>query len=129
MRRAGGAVFLVILVAALPTVVSLCELRCRAHPVAAAHTLPTACAGHTPRHEGKAPRSVPSEEQQGCARHVLLARGNGIGIEVQISRAFVVIVPPFGSFLVAPDQRVEGEKLASADLSPPFGRSSDILRL
>jgi hypothetical protein len=129
MRRAGGAFFLAILVAALPTVVSLCELRCTAHPIVASHTVAPVCAGHAPRHQRKAPGSVPSDERNGCARHVLLARGNGTDIEVQINHALFAIVHPFGSFLVVPDQRVEGEKLASADLSPPFGRNSDILRL
>jgi hypothetical protein len=41
----------------------------------------------------------------------------------------LAVVLPLDSFLVTPDQRLENEKLASADLSPPFGRSSDILRL
>ena len=129
MRRAGEIFFFAILVAALPTVVSLCELRCTAHSSGAPQTVTPRCAGHTARHERQAPRSVPADENQGCARHVLLARGNAAGIDVQISRAFTAIVSPFGSFLMAPDQWLDEEKLASADLSPPFGRGSDILRL
>lgn len=127
MRRAGGALLLAILVGALPTVVSLCEFRCTARPVAASHADPPPC--HETGHPGKAaPRSTPDGHDD-CARHVLLARGNAPGIDVQIDRALLAVVLPLDSFRVSPDQRLENEKLASADLSPPFGRSSDILRL
>ena len=129
MRRTGEIFFLAILVAALPTVVSLCDLRCTRDSSAGPQTVTPACAGHAARRQQKAPRSVPPDESQGCARHVLLARGNAVGVDGQISRAFVATIPSFGPFLVAPDQWLEEEKLASADLSPPLGRSSNILRL
>jgi hypothetical protein len=129
MHRTGGAFLLAILVAAIPTVASLCELRCTAHPVAASRTLLPACAGHAARQGGNAPRSSPSDEHNDCARHVLLAKGNGTGIDVQINRAIVAIVRLFGSFVVTPDQKLEQGNLASNDLSPPLSRSSDILRL
>lgn len=129
MRRSGAALFLSILVAALPTVVSLCELRCTAHPVAASRTIPSPCAGHAAGNKGKVPRSVPTGEHHDCAGHVLLAKGNGTGVEIQLARTFGATIRLFGSFLVTPDQRLEREKLASADLSPPFGRSTETLRL
>lgn len=128
MRRAAGAIFIAILVAALPTVVSLCELRCSVSRLAASKTLPS-CAGHAAGKQGKAPTSVPSREHDDCAEHVLLAKGNGTGIEVQIDRAIVAILRPLDSLVVTPDQQLERGKLAAAGLSPPFGRSTDILRL
>ena len=121
--------FLALIVAALPTVVSLCELRCTASPVAASRAAAPACAGHAARQE-KAPATAPSDERQGCARHVvLIATGNGTGMEVPANRAIVGIVRRFGLCFEAPDRRLERNELASADSSPPLGRSSDILRL
>ena len=130
MRRAGEALFLAILVAALPTVVSLCELRCTAFPVAASRAVAPACAGHAARQQERVPGTVPSDEHQGCARHVvLLATGSGTGTGIPINPAKVAMLRPLGSFFVAPEKRLELGKLAFSDLSPPFGRSSDILRL
>jgi hypothetical protein len=127
--RIGGALLLAIMVAALPTVVSLCALRCTARPVAASRTLPPLCHGRARGHEGKAPQSVPAGEHRDCAEHVLLAKGNGTGIEIQVDRTVMANAGPLGSFLVTSGQLLERGELAAADLSPPFGRSTDILRL
>jgi hypothetical protein len=130
MRRAAEAFFLAILMAALPTVVSLCELRCTAYPVAASRAVAPACAGHAARQQESAPGTAPSDEHQSCARHVvLLATGNGTGTGIPINHSTVAMVRTLRSFLVAPEKRLERGKLASADLSPPLGPGSDILRL
>lgn len=124
MRRTGTAVVLALLIAAVPTIVSLCELRCVATEIAPSGTAPPACAGH-----GAEKQSEPSPRgYHDCAGHVLLAKGGASGIALRLDLG-VVAVPPSGSFVLALDQQPERVILESADLSPPSGRSSDILRL
>ena len=129
MRRTGAAFLLTILVAALPTVASLCQLRCTAQQVATADKSPSPCAGHATGNEGKAPRSVRPADIAIVRGTSFLRRAMDTGIEIQIDRAIVGTIRPLGSFLVTPDQRLGRGTLASADLSPPLGRSTDILRL
>jgi len=50
-------------------------------------------------------------------------------ITIPIHHATVGVVRAVVPFLDIPARRSESGRLASADLSPPFGRSSDILRL
>jgi hypothetical protein len=128
MHRTGEAFLLAILVAATPTVASLCELRCTAPRAAATDGRASACAGHAAGKQGNAPRSAPDGEHHDCKGHVLLAKGNGTGLEIQLARTLIAIVT-LDSFVLTPDQRLEREKLASADSSPPSSRSTDTLRL
>lgn len=123
--RTGTAVVLALLIGSVPTIISLCELRCVAAEVAPpSDTAPPACAGH-----GADKESQPSPSgHQGCAGHVLLSKGGATGIALRLDLA-VVAVPLSGSFLLALDQQPERVIPESADLSPPSGRSSDILRL
>jgi len=123
-RRTGTAVVLALLIAAVPTIVSLCELRCVAAEVAPSSTAPPACAGH-----GAEKKSQPSPSgHHDCAGHVLLAKGGATDIALRLDLA-IAAQTPSGSFVLGPDQQPERAILESADLSPPSGRSSDILRL
>jgi hypothetical protein len=123
-RRAGTAVVLALLIAAVPTIVSLCELRCVAAEIAPVSTAPPTCAGH-----GAEKESQPSPgARHDCAGHVLLAKGGATGASLRLDLSAVVLAPS-GSFVPGPDQQPEQTILESADLSPPSGRSSDILRL
>lgn len=123
-RRTGTAVVLALLIAAIPTIVSLCELRCVAAGIAPVSDDAPTCAAH-----GAKKGSEPSpSEHHGCSGHVLLAKGGATGIALRLDLA-VVAVPLSGSFVLALDQQPERVIPESADLSPPSGRSSDILRL
>lgn len=123
-RRTGIALVLALLIAAVPTVVSLCELHCVAAELAPSREALPACAGHAGEKE-----SQPSPNgHHDCAGHVLLAKGGGTGAALRLDLS-AVDVPPSGSFVVALDQNPERVILESADLSPPPGRSPDILRL
>lgn len=124
LRRTGTAVVLALLIGSVPTIVSLCELRCVAAEVAPVSAAPSHCAGHGA--DGESQQS-PSEHQ-GCGGHVLLAKGGASGIALRLDFA-VVAVAPSGSFVLALDLQPERVIPESADLSPPSGRSSDILRL
>ena len=124
-RRVGPAVVLALLIGAVPTIVSLCELRCVAAEVAPVSAgTPSHCAGH-----GAEPASQPSQgEHEGCGGHVLLARGGATAIALRLDLG-IAAVPVSGSFVLALDQKRERVIPESADLSPPSHRSSDILRL
>ena len=124
-RRIGTAVVLAFLIGAVPTIVSLCELRCVAAEVAPpSGTPPPGCAGH-----GAEKESQPSPKgHQGCGGHVLLAKGGAASIALRLDLA-VVAEPSSASLVLALDQQAERVIPESADLSPPSGRSSDILRL
>jgi hypothetical protein len=124
--RTGVAVVVALLVAAVPSVVSLCELRCVASEIAS-ETAPPACAGHGTNDETSP--SVPSGGQHDCTGHVLLAKGGATRIALQLDPAVAAALPPAGSVVPTAEEWLQGGKLESADLSPPFGRSSDILRL
>ncbi len=122
-RRAGTAVVLALLIAAVPTIVSLCELRCVAAEIAPVSTAP-ACAGH-----GTEKGSEPSPGgHHDCEGHVLLAKGGSTGAALQLDLS-VILLGSSLSFVFSADQRPEQTMLESADLSPPFSRSSDLLRL
>jgi len=122
--RTGSVALLALLIAAVPTIVSLCELRCVATEIAPSSTAPPACAGH-----GAEKGSQPSpSEHHDCAGHVLLAKGGATGIAFRLDLA-IAAETPSGSFVLGPDEQPERVILESADLSPPSGRSSDILRL
>lgn len=121
-RRTGAAVVLALLIAAVPTIVSLCELRCVAAGVAPPRAAPPAC--HAADKE-----SQPSPSgHHDCAGHVLLAKGGASGIAPRLDLSAGVVTPS-GSFVLALDQQPEKVILESADLSPPSNRSPDILRL
>jgi hypothetical protein len=123
-RRTGTAVVLALLIAAVPTIVSLCELRCVAAEVAPSSTAPPACAGH-----GAEKESQPSPSgHHDCAGHVLLAKGGATGAALRLDLGFVAVLPS-GLLVLALDQQPEQTILESADVSPPSSRSSDILRL
>jgi hypothetical protein len=123
-RRTGTAFVLALLIAAVPTIVSLCELRCVATEVAPSSAAPPACAGH-----GADKESHPSpSEHHDCAGHVLLAKGGGTGAALRLDLSAGVLAPSV-SVVLGPSQQPEKAILESADLSPPSGRSSDILRL
>jgi len=123
MRQTGTAFLLAILVAALPTIVSLCELRCVAAEIAPVST-PPACAGHEAE-KGSEPSPGGHHD---CGGHVLLAKGGSTGAALQLDLS-VVLLGSSPSFVFSADQRPEHSMLESADLSPPFSRSSDLLRL
>lgn len=123
-RRTGTAVVLSLLIAAVPTIVSLCALRCVAAEIAPSSTAPPACAGHAAEKES---RPSPSGHDD-CPGHVLLAKGGATGAALRLDLSAGVLAPS-GSFVAGPDQQPEQTILESADLSPPSGRSSDILRL
>jgi hypothetical protein len=123
-RRIGTAAVLALLIAAVPSIVSLCELRCVAAEIAPASTAPPACAGHGTEKDS---RPSPSGHHD-CAGHVLLAKSGATGIALRLDLS-VVAAPPSGSSVLGPDQQPEQAILESTDLSPPSGRSSDILRL
>lgn len=123
-RRAGTAVVLALLIAAVPTIVSLCELHCVAAEIAPSSTAPPACAGH-----GADKESQPSPSgHHDCAGHVLLAKGGATSIALRLDLTIAAEILP-GSSLLGPEQQPAKAVLESADLSPPSGRSSDILRL
>lgn len=125
LGRTGTAVVLALLVGAVPTIVSLCELRCvalEATPPANADS--AACAGHGAKRQGQPPQS----EHQDCGGHVLLAKGGASRIALQLDLAVVAALPS-RSFVLALDHRPERLIFESADLSPPSRPSSDLLRL
>lgn len=129
--RAWAATLLVALVAALPTILSLCELHCltpdRAAAAASEATRPS-CAGHDTDRAGNAPASPMSEHD--CGGHSVLAIGARVGSGLQyapISDSLPVTIGE-GSLL----ERLAGLNkpfFASTDLSPPFDRRSGVLRL
>lgn len=124
MRKTGPAVLLAVLIGAVPTVVSLCELRCVAAEIAPVSAAPSHCAGHDAQTE-----SQPSHrDHEGCGGHVLLSKGGAGGIALRLDLA-AVAVSASDSFVLALDQKPARVIPESADLSPPSGRSSDILRL
>ncbi len=113
---------LALLIGAVPTVVSLCELRCVAAEIAPANGAAPAC--HAAEKE-----SQPSPGgHDDCTGHVLLAKGGGTGAALRLDRAAVAVAPS-NSLAVALVQNPERVILESADLSPPSRRRSDILRL
>lgn len=123
-RRAGTAVVLALLISAVPTIVSLCALRCVAAEIAPASSAAPACAGH-----GAEKESQPSPSgHHDCSGHVLLAKGGATGAALRLDLA-TVVAPPTSPFVAAFDQNPERVIFESADLSPPSRRSSDILRL
>lgn len=121
-RRSASAVVLGLVIAAVPTVVSLCELRCVAAEVAAPSPAPPAC--HAPDKERQ---SSPGGHHD-CAGHVLLAKGGASGIGLRLDLALVAVLPS-RAFVPAVDPQPDRVILESADLSPPSARTSDILRL
>jgi hypothetical protein len=122
--RSGITVVLALLIGAVPTVVSLCGLKCAENTVVASRV------SHRPCHAtGNASPTDPYPRHRDCTEHVLLAKAGGSGIQVILERASTAIRAQVISLAVIPDQRLESERLDSADLSPPFSRSSDILRL
>ncbi|HZI65105.1 MAG TPA: hypothetical protein VFF17_00935 [Thermoanaerobaculia bacterium] len=124
MSKIGPAVLLAVLIGAVPTIVSLCELRCVAAEVAPVSAAPSHCAGH-----GAEPGSQPSQSaHEGCGGHVLLAKGGAAGTALHLDLA-VPAVPVSGSFVLTLDRKPVRVIPESADLSPPPGGSSDILRL
>lgn len=132
--RAWATPFLVTLVAALPTLVSLCELRClspgAAEEMASEAAASPACSGHGTEEAEEAPASSPFESAHDCGGHALLAKSGSVGFEVQPPRTFAGLAVVSGS----PDHVREpfshaGALSVSTDLSPPFGRRPGVLRL
>lgn len=128
-QRTGCALVLALLVAALPSVGSLCELRCIATEVAPSRTAPPVCSGHGTEDEKEDSRNVPSGGHSDCAGHVLLAKALGTRIALQLDLAIAATLPPCGSLIPTGDPRPECGQLESADLSPPPGRGPAVLRL
>jgi hypothetical protein len=124
---------LVALAASLPSLTTLCELHC-ASPVSVTKTVSgatesPACPGHAPKNAGKAPGNpARSEPDHDCGGHRLLAKG-GASFETRLGGVSVGLAMTTET----PTSRVTptdgAASSASPDLSPPFGRSSDILRL
>ena len=127
-----AAALMAVLVAALPSVGSLCELRCASHgiPVEDPSEQQTTadCSGH-----GTEPQEMPSghsESGHDCGEHALLAKGGGVGFQPHLARNLVVTagVSTASGFL----NNASGHPATlsiSTDLSPPFGRRPGILRL
>lgn len=123
-RRTGTALGLALLIAAVPTIVSLCELRCVAAEAAPASDAAPACAGHDARKSGEPSPGAHDD----CAGHVLLAKGGTIRIALRLDPGVAEALPSGSSFVALDPQR--GRVITgSADLSPPAGRRPDILRL
>lgn len=124
MSKIGPAVLLAVLIGAVPTIVSLCELRCVAAEVAPLDASPSHCAGH-----GVEPESQPFQSaHEGCGGHVLLAKGGAAGIALHLDLA-VAAVPAGGSFALTLDRKPGRVIPESTDLSPPSRGRSDVLRL
>lgn len=130
--RAWATPFLVVLAAALPTLVTLCELRC-VSPGLATEAVPeapatAACSGHGTEADEK--RSSPSESSHDCSGHAILAKSGSVGFDFQLARTFVglsVVSTAFGFVNSASGH--PAIMSVSTDLSPPSGRSSAVLRL
>lgn len=124
LGRIGTAGVLALLIGAIPTVVSLCELQCvAAESSPPEKTSASACAGHGEK-EGQAPESA----HQKCGGHVLLAKGGTPRIALQLDLAVVAALPS-GSFTPSLDRHPDRLIFESAHLSPPSGRSPEVLRL
>lgn len=130
--RACLTLFLAASVAALPTVVSLCELRCVSPGAVHAPSEETSftCSGHGTGEAGEATPNIPPDSSHDCGEHALLAKGGGVVFQPHLARnlvaAAVVSTPP--GFLDNASGHA-GTLSISTDLSPPFGRRPGILRL
>ena len=129
--RAWTTPFLVALTAVLPTLVSLCELRCDT-PVWAATDADASpgCSGHGADKSEQAPPGNPFDSRHDCGGHALLAKSGGAGFDLRLARALVGLAVATG----VPDPAREalsqaGALSESTDLSPPFARTPDVLRL
>lgn len=125
--------FMVLLAAALPTLVSLCELRCVSPGAASTVSQEAespACSGHRTEGADKAPAGSPSESRHDCGGHALLAKSGSVAFEFQLGRAFVgLCVVTTASGLVNDASGHSASLSVSTDLSPPFGRRPGVLRL
>lgn len=128
--RGSVSVLLVAIVAALPSLMSLCELRC-VSPGLATQSVPEApstptCSGHETDSQGKG--SEPSDSSHDCGGHALLAKGGSVGFEFQLAQAFVR--PAIVSRRSGIQSEASNEAFsASRDLSASSGRSPAVLRL
>ena len=128
------SLLLVALVAALPTLVSLCELRCVSPGTAPEATsdqhVSSSCSGHETDGAGEAPRGTPAESSHECRGHVLLAKSGSVGFGFQPARHFAgLAVVCDASDTIAEPLSHAGILSISSDLSPPSSRSPAVLRL
>ena len=126
--RFGSIVALAVVVGAVPTLVSLCDLRC-AESVVATPTAASSESCHGSAKERGSSPTVPDSRHDDCLRHVLLARGDSSGIPIHLDRSLALAAAPVELAGVASLGRPLTEHVQSADLSPPPLRSFDILRL
>lgn len=132
--RAWATPFLAALVAALPTLVSLCELRClspgAAEKVASEAAASSACSDHGTGEAEETPASSPFESAHDCGEHALLAKSGSVGFEFQLARTFAGLAVASGASAPVPEAFSHAGVLSvSTDLSPPFGRRPGVLRL